>query len=41
MVIKREAPNYIRLVFSWMLSIVLAVAGHFYASAQDSSVVIK
>ncbi len=41
MVIKREAPNYIRLVFSWMLTIVLTVAGHFYASAQDSSAVIN
>ncbi|HSN08550.1 MAG TPA: cell surface protein SprA, partial [Hanamia sp.] len=37
MVIKREAPNYIRLVLCWMFSIVFAIVVPSHAFAQDSS----
>jgi len=37
MFIKREAPNYMRLVFFGVLTIVLAIACSSHASAQDSS----
>ncbi|MDE3184779.1 MAG: cell surface protein SprA [Bacteroidota bacterium] len=39
MVIKREAPNYIRLVLCWMFSVVFAIVVPSHALAQDSSAV--
>jgi cell surface protein SprA len=39
MVIKREAPNYMRLVFFWMFSIAFSIVGPLHAYAQDSTAV--
>lgn len=41
MFIKREAPNYMRLVFIWVLTIVVTIACTSHASAQDSSKVVN
>ncbi|MEO8822928.1 MAG: cell surface protein SprA, partial [Ginsengibacter sp.] len=39
MVIKRVAPNYMRLVFFWMFSIALSIGVPLHAYAQDSTAV--
>jgi cell surface protein SprA len=39
MVFKREAPNYIRLVFFWLCSVVLFIAAPSHLFAQDSTAV--